>query len=148
MAPSTLRELCHFWFQAYHPWFPVLHEPSIMDALQTTLPRPDSALTIVFKAIAAVTIVHSFASRALSLDERQKVSTSLRNEVVMQAMGNLSLPCLQSILILTIVDCGAGKLVDFWNLVALCKRLVLLSPPRPSNLLPLRPGSHSLSPTR
>ncbi|EKG11238.1 hypothetical protein MPH_11710 [Macrophomina phaseolina MS6] len=110
MAPSTLRELCHFWFQAYHPWFPVLHEPSIMDALQTTLPRPDSALTIVFKAIAAVTIVHSFASRALSLDERQKVSTSLRNEVVMQAMGNLSLPCLQSILILTIVDCGAGKM--------------------------------------
>lgn len=125
MASPTLNQLCHVWFHEYHPWFPVLHEPSIMDFLQTNLPRSESSLNIVFKAIAAVTIVHSSIPNSLSHEERQKLSTSLRNEVIMEAMSKLSLSCLQCILILTINESGAGKLVDFWNLIALCKRSVL-----------------------
>lgn len=41
----------------------------------------------------------------------------------MQAIGNLSLQSLQALLIITTIDYGAGKLSEFWNLVALCKRM-------------------------
>lgn len=44
----------------------------------------------------------------------------------MEAMGTLSLKCLQSILIITLLDSAAGKLTDHWNLIALCKRISTL----------------------
>lgn len=114
------------WFRDYHPWFSILHQPSVLDVLQTNVPPSDSHLNIVFKAIAAVTIAHSSFSGAPSLDERQRICKSLRNEVVMEAMGTLSLKCLQSILIITLLDSAAGKLTDYWNLIALCKRISTL----------------------
>jgi hypothetical protein len=40
----------------------------------------------------------------------------------MEALGSLSLQSLQALLIITILDYGAGKLSEFWNLVATCKR--------------------------
>jgi len=58
----------------------------------------------------------------MSQEERKKLSDVLREEVILQAIGNLSLQSLQAVLIVTNLDYGAGKLSEFWNLVALCKR--------------------------
>lgn len=40
----------------------------------------------------------------------------------MEAISQLSLQSLQAVLILTIRDYGAGRLSEFWNLIALAKR--------------------------
>lgn len=41
----------------------------------------------------------------------------------MEAISQLSLQSLQAVLILTIRDFGAGRLSEFWNLIALAKRM-------------------------
>lgn len=44
----------------------------------------------------------------------------------MEAINNLSVRPLQAILILCIHEIGAGRLKEYWNLVALAKRYALL----------------------
>ncbi|KAF2867810.1 hypothetical protein BDV95DRAFT_162291 [Massariosphaeria phaeospora] len=78
---------------------------------------------IVFRAIAAVTITHSRRFDSLTNDQRHVLSDDLRRQVIMEAIGHLSLQSLQAVLILTIRDYGAGRLSEFWNLVALAKRM-------------------------
>ncbi|OBT84639.1 hypothetical protein VE02_05461 [Pseudogymnoascus sp. 03VT05] len=60
-----------------------------------------------------------------TIEERTKWSKSLRDSTVIEAMGDLSLQSLQSLLILSINDYGIGEMSRFWNLIALCKRLSL-----------------------
>lgn len=40
----------------------------------------------------------------------------------MDAMKQISLQAVQALLILSNIDYGEGKVHEFWNLVALCKR--------------------------
>jgi len=122
LPPATLYELCQIWFGKYHPWFPILHKLSILGTLQDDAPLSDSPHSIVIKAIVAITLPHWCSSNPLSQEERKKLSDVLREEVILQAIGNLSLQSLQAVLIVTNLDYGAGKLSEFWNLVALCKR--------------------------
>ncbi|RDW69810.1 hypothetical protein BP6252_08830 [Coleophoma cylindrospora] len=124
LSKATLQGLCNAWFERYHPWFPILHKLSILDAVQhTSVALSGSPLFIVHKAIVAVTLPHWCLSNPLTREQRQELSTKFRNEVIMQAIGNLSLQSLQAVLIITNLDYGAGKLSEFWNLVALCKRM-------------------------
>ena len=58
----------------------------------------------------------------LNREQREQLSSNFRGQVIMEALGNLSLQSLQALLIITILDYGAGKLSEFWNLVATCKR--------------------------
>ncbi|KAF4627586.1 hypothetical protein G7Y89_g10563 [Cudoniella acicularis] len=120
---GTLNDLCNAWFERYHPWFPILHKLSVLGAVQNTVPLSDSPLFIVLKALVAVTLPHWCLSSPLSREERRRLSESFREQVILQAISNLSLGSLQAVLIVTIIDYGAGKLSEFWNLVALCKRI-------------------------
>lgn len=125
LSKATLYGLCNAWFERYHPWFPILHKLSILNTVQhISVPFCDSPLSLVHKAIVAVTLPHWCLSNPLTREQRQELSTKFRNEVIMQAIGNLSLQSLQAVLIITNLDYGAGKLSEFWNLVALCKRQV------------------------
>jgi hypothetical protein len=81
---------------------------------------------MVFKATIAVTMPHWCLSNTLTREQRFDLSKQFRNEVNSQSIGSLSLQSLQALLIITTIDYGAGKLSEFWNLVALCKRLVVL----------------------
>ena len=78
---------------------------------------------IVFKAIAAVTLADAKSAKLkqLSTNDRKRLVQSFRCQVVMEAMGSLSLQSLQALLIITILDYGAGKFSDCWNLIAVCK---------------------------
>ena len=58
----------------------------------------------------------------LSDGDRQRLALTFRCQVVMEAMGTLSLQSLQALLIITVFDYVTGKLSDAWNLVALCKK--------------------------
>ena len=127
LPQQTLSDLCNTWFERYHPWFPILHKLSLLQEVHNhAAPLVDSAQSIVLKAIVAVTLPHWCLSNPLTREQRSDFSAQFRNEVIMQAIGSLSLQSLQAILIITTIDYGAGKLSEFWNLVALCKRYVLL----------------------
>jgi hypothetical protein len=127
ISQQTLRNLCNAWFERYHSWFPILHKLSLLQEVQNhASPLIDSPQSIVLKAIVAVTLPHWCLSNPLTQEQRSDFSTQFRNEVIMQAIGSLSLQSLQAILVITTIDYGAGKLSEFWNLVALCKRSVLL----------------------
>ncbi|KAF1952717.1 hypothetical protein CC80DRAFT_479097 [Byssothecium circinans] len=123
LSATILDELCAAWFEKYHPWFPILHQPSLLEVLQTSPILTSTVHHIVFKAIAAVTIPHSYHSDSLTNDQRRTLSDDLRSQVVMEAIGQLSLQSLQAVLILTIRDYGGGRLSEFWNLIALAKRM-------------------------
>ncbi|KAG0646927.1 hypothetical protein D0Z07_6161 [Hyphodiscus hymeniophilus] len=124
LSEQTLSDLCSTWFERYHPWFPILHKLSLLQETHNhATPLVDSPQSIVFKAIVAVTLPHWCLSNPLTGKQRSQYSAQYRNEVIMQAIGNLSLQSLQAILIITTIDYGAGKLSEFWNLVALCKRM-------------------------
>ena len=125
LSPSLLAELLDTWFLDYYRWIPILHKPSLLDTLHTRY-HTGSPLYIVLKAIIAVTVTDAQKTRLrrLSEEDRQRLALSFRCQVVMEAMGSLSLQSLQALLVITILDYGAGKFSDFWNLVALCKRQV------------------------
>lgn len=124
LAPLILNELCAAWFERYHPWFPILHQPSLLEVLQTSTSLRDTRQFITFKAIAAVTILDWNQSDALTAEQRQQWSTTLRGQIVMDAMSELTLQSLQAVLILTVLEYGGGRFTECWNLVALCKRCV------------------------
>ncbi|KAF2476285.1 uncharacterized protein BDR25DRAFT_64879 [Lindgomyces ingoldianus] len=123
LSANILNELCGAWFEKYHPWFPILHQPSLLEVLQTSPILGSTVHYIVFKAIAAVTIPHSYHSDSLTNEQRRQCSDDLRSQVLMEAISQLSLQSLQAVLILTIRDYGAGRISEFWNLVALAKRM-------------------------
>lgn len=125
ISQQTLRDLCNAWFERYHSWFPILHKLSLLQEVQNhATPLIDSLQSIVLKSIVAVTLPHWCLSNPLTEEQRSDFSAKFRNEVIMQAIGSLSLHSLQALLIITTIDYGAGKLSEFWNLVALCKRSV------------------------
>lgn len=123
LSQLTLRGLCDTWFERYHPWFPILHRLSLLETLDNSMDSVSaSPLYIVFKAISAVTLPCWALTNTLNQAQREQLSSHLRGQVIMEALGSLSLQSLQALLIITILDYGAGKLSEFWNVVATCKR--------------------------
>jgi hypothetical protein len=122
LSLATLNDLCSVWFERYHPWFPILHKLSVLDTIQSTESLADSPLLMVLKAIVAVTLPHWSLTNPLSEEQRKKLSEQFRKQVILHSISDLSLQSLQAVLIVTIIDFGAGRLSEFWNLVALCKR--------------------------
>jgi len=122
LSLATLNDLCSVWFERYHPWFPILHKLSVLDTIQSTESLADSPLLMVLKAIVAVTLPHWSLTNPLSEEQRKKLSEQFRKQLILHSISGLSLQSLQAVLIVTIIDFGAGRLSEFWNLVALCKR--------------------------
>lgn len=121
ISSELVTELCTTWFASYHPWFPILHQPSLLEALQLSHNVESSSRYLVIKAILAVTVQHS-QSYSSNAEARREYSEVLREAVIMEAMSHLSLQSIQALLILSNLDYGAGKMNQFWNLLSLCKR--------------------------
>lgn len=121
LSYPVLSELCAIWFKKYHPWFPILHQPSLTASLQHLESSKTSDQYLVIKAICAVTLVH-YESPLVSMDERNQWSDSLRDAICSQALKQVSLQSIQALLILSNLDYGEGRFEQFWNLIALCKR--------------------------
>lgn len=124
LSSPVLGELLDTWFSDYYRWMPILHKPTLLETLQHLHSPRHTSLHIVFKSITAVTVTDTLKTSLSRLtdEDRERLALSFRCQVVMEAMGSLSLRSLQALLIITILDYGAGKFSDFWNLVALCKR--------------------------
>lgn len=123
LSAPILAELLDTWFSDYYRWIPILHKPSLLDTLHTPYLKA-SPLYIVLKAIIAVTVTDAQKTclSRVGDEDRLRLALSFRCQVVLEAMGSLSLRSLQALLVITILDYGAGEVSAFWNLVALCKR--------------------------
>jgi len=121
-TPALLSELCSVWFSKYHNWFPILHSPSLYDALPDLEALKAGALYIVFKAIVAVTVAGRQTNIHISNEQRSSISSHLRREVIIEAITNINIHSLQALLILAVLYHGEGNISEFWNLIALCKR--------------------------
>lgn len=120
-------ELCNVWFDKFHRWFPILHQASLLQALQ------DQSVSVklsphyeVLKAIAAVTLPHVGFVTTLGNDKGRILSAKYAENIAIHAMEFLSLSSLQAVLIISVLEFGNGKLSKFWNLIALCKRYRLV----------------------
>ena len=117
----VLSELCSIWFNQYHPWFPILHQPSLTASLQHLDGSGTLRPYLTVKAICAVTLIH-YESHLVSTEERKHWSDSLRDSVCTQALNQVSLHSVQALLIISNLEYGEGRFEQFWNLIALCKR--------------------------
>ncbi|KAJ5168412.1 uncharacterized protein N7482_004006 [Penicillium canariense] len=118
----VLSELCSIWFKRYHPWFPILHQPSLMDSLQHLKGSETLSQRLAVKAICAVTLTH-YESPLVSADEREHWSDRLRESVYFQALQQACLQSVQALLIISNIEYGSGRFEKFWNVIALCKRM-------------------------
>ena len=58
LPDSAVFELCKYWFQRYHRWFPILHQHSFTQELNN--PGNDTFRnSLVVRAIVAITLQHS-----------------------------------------------------------------------------------------
>jgi hypothetical protein len=122
LSITTLNQLCTIWFDNYHSLIPILHQPSLLEVLNTASSLSNSAHRIVFKAIAAVTLTHLPSSDAQNPEERDKLFSRLRDQIVIECLNRLTLQSLQAMIILCIREWGGGHLNQLWNMIALAKR--------------------------
>ncbi|KAF1964326.1 hypothetical protein BU23DRAFT_64696 [Bimuria novae-zelandiae CBS 107.79] len=125
LSPEVLDGLCSAWFEKYHSWFPIIHQPSLLDSLRTSPHLDSTPYHIVLKAIVAITLPRDYRPATPSSEHLRKISEDLRNQVLMTAISDLSLRPLQAVLILAVSDLGAGRLKEYWNLVALARRMAI-----------------------
>lgn len=81
-------------------------------------------MPLVLKAIAAVVIPALPCPSDMIQMQLEKWLLSLEDEILLAAIHNLSLQSLQALLILTIPVFGAGRIIEFYNLIAVCKRYI------------------------
>ncbi|CRG89095.1 Zinc finger transcription factor YRR1 [Talaromyces islandicus] len=109
---SAFIELCSAWFDKFHGWFPILHPPTVMQTLQDiSISLELSPLYVVLKAIAAVTLPHVGFVTSLSHDQRRVISAEYAQDIALRAMDSPSLPSLQAVLIVSVLEYG-NELLD------------------------------------
>ena len=120
---AVTAELCCLWFQKYHRWFPILHQPSFLPLLETATSESDSDYKLVSQAIVAVTVQHS---QLLPADRtgRKQWQYNLSNEVATACMNKPCLQAIQALLILSTWHYGEGRLMQSWSLLAISRRCV------------------------
>jgi hypothetical protein len=86
--------------------------------------QPRGPASLILDAIAAVIISTRQAPVDTGLD-RDQFCRYLTDEIILAAIHDMSFRKLQALLILTMAEYGSGRMIDFWNLISLCKRHVL-----------------------
>lgn len=121
LSYTTMCDLCAIWFRDYHPWFPILHQPSLDEALTHPSQLQASEHYLVIQAIVAVTLQH-YQGLSVTPEQRRHSSGAIRDAVVIDAIKMTSLQSVQALLILSTLDYGEGRTSQCWNLLGLCKR--------------------------
>lgn len=114
LSLPTAHETFRIWFQSYHPWFPILHHGSFQGL--STFESSDQEL--VYKAVTALIIF----DQAESLPWHHERVAELRDQVLLQSFATSSLQSVQALLVLSNHFYTSGKLAEFWNVLAICKR--------------------------
>ena len=122
LSSETLSEYCAIWFEHYHSWFPILHQPTVLDACQEYANQSVAPLSLVLKSIAVIVAPTQPLGPMMTEVKRREYLLALGDEILLAAMHNCSLQSLQALLILSIHELGSGRIVEFYNLIALSKR--------------------------
>lgn len=130
-SPIITQRLVKIWFDYYHPWFPILHQPTLLSILDSTSRMHNIPYCAIFKAISSVTVAQKLQHPSEIPDDFQeqhrKAAHDLRDQVLIWAMDNLSLQSLQALLIIAVGDWGQGNISRCWNVIAVCRRWVGMS---------------------
>ncbi|KAK4553518.1 hypothetical protein LTR86_009314 [Recurvomyces mirabilis] len=118
---SIALECCEIWFQKYHRWFPILHQPSFMAANENLGDRSVGDVHgPVVQAIVAVVLMH-LDRPGLDTDRKEALLLWLSNDVVMHALENATLAAIQALLVLSILHYGRAEMRRASNVLALCR---------------------------
>lgn len=111
---NTGFDMRALWIAGYNPWLPILH-PTFLNAAE----HASSDDKLLWKAITAATVVRT---EIMEHHERISLSTRLQNEVIVEALGNLSLRSVQALLVIANLAYGYGNMTKFGSLISVCKR--------------------------
>lgn len=120
ISKTLLTELCEIWFHRHHPWFPILHRASLMQAVESVDDLRSSSRSLALQAIILLTLKDSATSGHLIDDWRDDLLMSLTCRMV----SDISLDTLQAGLILSNYYYGEGMLETAGHMVTMCCRLV------------------------
>ncbi|KXT14314.1 hypothetical protein AC579_8409 [Pseudocercospora musae] len=122
-VPKPLvSEVIDVWFREYHPWFPILHQPTfvrIVNEAEIAIPQQRELVVL------AITVATTGQMRDTPPDQvrasqwREELTTS----VLSRAVSKASLDSIQALLILSTLSYGEGRLMEAWNLLAVCRRI-------------------------
>lgn len=123
LSAAVIYELKEIWFSKYHPWFPILHQPSFDKSLDLFDPSQSTDFALIVQAIVAVTLQQSHIIEG-DVEWKRHRQDQLVNEVVVHCIGRSSLSAVQALLIISILQYGRARHVASWNILAIARRLV------------------------
>ena len=118
-----VAELCAIWFDKHHPWFPILHQPTVTQSLNHLTNLASSTRCLLFQAILAVTLQDS-TSLSLTPSKLRQWQDHLSSSITLGVMNLSTLDALQAGLILSHFHYGERKIMSSWNMLAVCRRYV------------------------
>jgi hypothetical protein len=121
---DILFQLVKLFFEHIHPWCPILHRDTTMEALFSSKDRLGEEDRILLHAIVASTLRYLTDTR---LDETKKkhYHDLSKNKVLLYGMDNLSVRSLQALVILALDLIGSSSWSPGWNIMALITRAVV-----------------------
>ncbi|SMQ47060.1 unnamed protein product [Zymoseptoria tritici ST99CH_3D1] len=121
-AEPALSELCMIWFQKYHRWFPIMHQPSFMEMVTQRRGAGFLDKDLAVHAIVAMTL---FDSKILSLDQQRRgeIQHQLTENILTESMGRKTLDAVQAMLILSVLHYSEGHFMRSWNSLAIARRI-------------------------
>ncbi|QIW99096.1 hypothetical protein AMS68_004614 [Peltaster fructicola] len=120
LSADILYALTQLFLVHINPWFPVLHDASILDDLFGSR-RLENGDKILLHAITATALKYSTDQR-LTETIRQQVYTIAKQRVLLYGMENMSVRSLQAMTILALDIVGGANGPPGWNMLALITR--------------------------
>jgi len=121
LAEPGISQSCRTWFEKYHPWFPLLHQQTLLQCLKTFTNIADTGRPLVLQAIAAAT-VGSVDNVNGSPKDSHAQGTELKNVTIIAALNAPCLDSIQALLVLSMMQYGNGCTAEAGNLLAMCRK--------------------------
>jgi hypothetical protein len=121
LGPPELAQHCHVWFEKYHPWFPLLHQQTLLQCLDNFTDIASTGRALVLQAITAATFESVDSVNPTPKDSHHR-RTDLKNATVLAALDAPCLDSIQALLVLSMLQYGNGCTAEAGNLLAMCRK--------------------------
>jgi hypothetical protein len=109
------------WFEKYHPWFPLLHQQTLLHCLDNFADIASTGRPLVLQAIVAATLESVDSVNSTPKDSHDQ-GTELKNATVLATLNSPSLDSVQALLVLSMLQYGNGCIAEAGNLLAMCRK--------------------------
>jgi hypothetical protein len=116
-----IAQSCRVWFEKYHPWFPLLHQQTLLQCLDDSADIASTGRPLVLQAIVVATL-ESMESVNATPKSPHDQGTELKNVTVLAALNAPCLDSIQAFLVLSMVQYGNGCITEAGNLLAMCRK--------------------------